>query len=260
MSDSPNPIAVAWSVWRSLRSVRAPHPTGSDGWDHDRLVEPLRRLQSDGTAALPGLADPLGGYLSGMREADPDRLHRDEALAFWINLYNAGALIVAGKALRAGEDSVLRLPGGFRRPFVTVAGEDLSLDAIEHAKLRRLGDPRIHAALVCGSVSCPTLRPEPYRGAAVDAQLDDQMRRLLGAGAVLVDHRGRRVSLSRIFLWYGSDFVRPHRMPSLLPATRRRVLAALLPWLEPEEAGWVEVNRPRVEFQDYDWGLACTVG
>jgi hypothetical protein len=260
VSDSPNPIAVAWSVWRSLRSVRAPRPTGADGWDHGRLIEPLRRLQSEGTTALPDLVDPLGRYLSDMRRADPDRLHRDEALAFWINLYNAGALLVAGEALGAGEDSVLRLPGGFRRPFVTIAGEDLSLDAIEHAKLRRLGDPRLHAALVCGSVSCPTLRPEPYRGAIIDVQLDDQMRRLLAGGAAVFDRERRLVSLSRIFLWYGSDFVRPHRMPSLLPAARSRVLGALRPWLQPEEAEWLEVNQSRVEFQNYDWGLACTIG
>jgi hypothetical protein len=59
--------------------------------------------------------------------------------------------------------SVLRMPGAFSAPFVTVAGERLSLDAIEHAKIRRFADPRIHAALVCGSVSCPTLRPPPTR-------------------------------------------------------------------------------------------------
>lgn len=109
-------------------------------------------------------------------------------------------------------------------------------------------------------MSCPTLRPEPYRGAAVDAQLDDQMRRLLAGGAAVLDREDRLISLSRIFLWYGSDFVRPHRMPSLLPVARSRILGALRPWLQPEEAKWVEVNRPRVEFQDYDWGLACTVG
>lgn len=259
MSTSPNHVTVAWSVWRSLRSVRAPQPAGSGGWNHDQLVEPLQRLQIEGPGALPGLADSIGEYLTATDGADPDRLARDEALALWINLYNAGALIIAGEARRAGQDSVLRLPGGFGRPFVTIAGEDLSLDAIEHAKLRRFGDPRVHAALVCGSVSCPTLRPEPYCGADLSAQLDNQMRRLVADGAVMVDRSAGRVGLSRIFLWYGADFVRPDRMPSFLPVGRRQVLTALLPWMEPEEAAWIQANPSRVYFQDYDWGLACTV-
>ena len=66
---------------------------------------------------------------------------------------------------------------------------------------------------------------------------------------------GGAVMLSRVFLWYGSDFVRPHRMPTLLPASRRRIAKALQPWL-PKEAASAET----VGFQDYDWGLACSVG
>ena len=46
------------------------------------------------------------------------------------------------------------------------------LDDIEHGKVRRFGDPRIHSALVCGSVSCPTLRFEPYEGDRLDASAD----------------------------------------------------------------------------------------
>jgi hypothetical protein len=209
--------------------------------------------------SLASLTAPVQAYLSAIRHVEPDRLERDEALAFWINVYNAGALLLAAEAASAGARSVLRVPGGFRRPSVTVAGEVLSLDAIEHAKLRRFGDPRIHAALVCGSVSCPTLRAEPYSGRDISAQLDTQMRRMLADGAVVVDEAGGRVSLSRIFLWYGADFVRPQRMPSLLPVGRRKVLTALSPWLAADMTGWIAATRPRVEFQSYEWSLSCSV-
>jgi hypothetical protein len=259
VSDSPSPIAVAWSIWRSLRTVRPPRPTGSRLWDHRALAPPLLELARAGPRALPDLTGPLGLYVAEAERADPDLLTAGEALAFWINLYNAGALLLAAEASRTGEPSVLRVPGGFRRPFVTVAGEDLSLDAVEHAKLRRFGDPRIHAALVCGSVSCPTLRSEPYGGGDVSTQLDGQMRRLLADGAMVADRPTRRVELSRVFLWYGADFVRPHRMPTFLPAGRSRVLDALRQWMPPELAEWVTTARPAVGFQDYDWGLACAV-
>lgn len=259
MSDSPNPLAVAWSLWTSLRTTRPPRPAGVERWTHDGLVEPLQVLRREGMGSLASLTQPVEGYLSSIQHVEPDRLERDQALAFWINVYNAGALLLAAEAASAGEKSVLRVPGGFRGPSVTVAGEVLSLDAIEHAKLRRFGDPRIHAALVCGSLSCPTLRVEPYSGPEISAQLDTQMRTMLADGALLVDEAAGQVSLSRIFLWYGADFARPHRMPSMLPASRRKVLTALQPWLAADVSEWIAATRPRVEFQTYEWSLACSV-
>lgn len=207
--------------------------------------------------ALPRLLDDLDDYTRALASHEPDELSREDALAYWINLYNAGALILAGEAYATGERSVLRLPGAFTRPLVRVAGEHLSLDNIEHGKVRRFGDPRIHAALVCGSVSCPTLRFEPFLGSQVDDQLEDQMRNFLASGGATTD--GDTLALSRVFLWYGADFVRPHRMPSLIPARRGRIAAAVVPWLHEDEQDWFRTTRPGVRFQDYDWGLACSV-
>jgi hypothetical protein len=247
-------------VWRALRTIRPPRPNGSDRWEHERLADVLSILRNDGTSALPRLTSQISEYLADAQTVDPDSSNRHEALAFWINVYNAGALLLAADAADNGSDSVLRLPGGFRRRFVTIAGEELSLDAIEHAKVRRFQDPRAHAALVCGSVSCPTLRHEPYRGVDLSSQLDDQMRRTLARGALVIDRHAGTVSLSRIFLWFGADFVRPGRMPSLFPVRRSRILHALSPWMEPAARSWIDANEPALEFQRYDWGLACTVG
>lgn len=259
MTKGPNPIVVGWSVLRSLATVRRPAPFGAGALSHDSLRRPLGRLAGEGSGVLGHLEKDLTVYLDELRGHNPDNLTRDEALAFWINLYNAGALILAGRAQRSDEHSVLGVPGGFQSGFVSVEGENLSLDDIEHGKLRRFGDPRIHAALVCGSVSCPTLRGEPYVGSSLRGQLDDQLRHFLAAGGCSVDRAGRVVRLSRVFLWFGADFVRPHRMPTFLPASRSSVLAALTPWLEPEISDWIASTRPRVEFQSYDWGLRCAV-
>ena len=89
-------------------------------------------------------------------------------------------------------------------------------EEIEHAKIRRFRDPRIHAALVCGSVSCPTLRREPFSGAGIDAQLEAQMRSFLEHGGAVADRPSNALSLSRVMLWYGGDFTRPNRMPTNL--------------------------------------------
>ena len=260
MADGPNPLVVAWSIRRSLKRVRPPRPTGTSGVNHHLLEGPLRHLAEGGPRVLPEIGEMVRPYLDWAGSVDPDLLERNEALAMWVNLYNAGTLLLASTAGRAGESSVLRVPSGFRRPFVDVAGESLSLDAIEHAKVRRFGDPRVHAALVCGSVSCPTLSPEPYRGPDLSDRLDHQMSHLLGQGALVVDERSNRVQLSKVFLWYGADFVRPSRMPTFAPARRRAVLAALTPWIDPDLASRLTTARPRIEFQPYDWGLACAIG
>ncbi|MDJ0954391.1 MAG: DUF547 domain-containing protein [Acidimicrobiia bacterium] len=250
MSDSPAAIPVAVSMLRARR-VRKPQPAGSTVVDHAELGAVLEELRTGGVPALSGQRQRLGTYRRYLESFDPDELSYREALAYWLNLYNAGALDLAAATHEAGRTSVLRTPGAFREQWATVAGETISLDDIEHGKVRRFGDPRIHAALVCGSASCPTLRLEPYRGADLDEQLDRQMGDFLAGGGAVQD--GSRLLLSRIFLWYGSDFVRPHRMPALLPVGRKAVRRTLSPWLGP--AGEDE----EIGFQPYDWALACSI-
>lgn len=250
---------VGWSVFRSLLAVRSPRPSGAGVLSHEALRPPLNRLAGGGSGALGHLEPELRVYLDELRRHNPDRLTRDEDLAFWINLYNAGALILAGQAQRTGEDSVLGVPGGFRSDFISIDGEHLSLDDVEHGKLRRFQDPRIHAALVCGSVSCPTLRGEPYIGTGLNKQLDEQLRYFLAAGGCSVDRAEGVIRLSRVFLWFGADFVRPNRMPTFRPVSRSATLSALTPWLDPETVDWIASARPDVQFQSYDWGLRCVV-
>ncbi|MDH3259619.1 MAG: DUF547 domain-containing protein [Acidimicrobiia bacterium] len=256
--ETPNPFRVAWSVFRARRAV-PPVPHGTASADHTGLEPILQALAEGGTPALALVQGDLDRYLAGRAAVDPATLNRSEELAFWLNLYNAGALSLAAQAFAEGAESVLRVPGGFAAELFDIATEQLSLDAIEHGKIRRFGDPRIHAALVCGSVSCPTLRYEPYRGDRLGAQLDDQMRRFLTGGGAHVDRDTRTVHLSRVFLWYGGDFTRPHRMPTWIPSRRPTLVRALLPWLD-EATTWVASGKTTVRFQPYDWGLRCSVG
>ena len=164
MNAQPNPLAVAWSIARARRT-RRPKPTGDGLVQSNEFAEVLSLLRTDGIAVLPSERGVLARFRYRMEEVDPDALSVDGALSFWLNLYNAGALALAADALSAGEATVLRLPGAFDTPWAMVGGESLSLNDIEHGKIRRFKDPRIHAALVCGSVSCPSLRYEPF-GAA----------------------------------------------------------------------------------------------
>jgi hypothetical protein len=258
MSDqSPNPLAVGWSMLGALRKQR-PAPRGDGVVDHGELAAVLESLQESGAAVLPKHRERIAAYRRYLAGFDPDDLSRDEALAFWMNLYNAGALDIAAQAAAQREATVLRIPGAFSKPWVAVAGEELSLDDVEHGKIRRFRDPRIHGALVCGSASCPTLRYEPYRGVDIDEQLDSQMRAFLAGGGGVYEESSNRLLLSRVFLWYGADFVRPHRMPTWIPASRTAVASVVSEWLDPKlQAAAQEAS---IAFQPYDWGLACSIG
>lgn len=248
----PGVIRSLWGILKVLIVIRRPVHGGSETVDHTefgRILKAVATTDSD----LASFSEDLDDYAARMATVDPADLSRDESLAYWINLYNAGALALAAEAQRTKESTVLRVPGAFGRPFVDVAGETLSLDAIEHAKIRRFADPRIHAALVCGAVSCPTLRAEPYEGRDIAAQLEDQMTDFMKNASHLSEEG--RLRLSRVFLWYGSDFVRPRRMPTLIPSSKKATVAALGRWLPAPVS---EVSG--VDFQPYDWGLRCSVG
>ena len=251
--NGPNPLKVAWNIFLVINTTKRPNPTGIGSVDHSQFSDLLEMLADGGLEALADRDSDLSAYIAKMNTIDPDTLSRHEALAFWLNLYNAGAMRLAVQAHRSGSESVLRVPGGFNRPIVEVAGEELSLDAIEHGKLRKFGDPRIHGALICGSVSCPTLRRTPYTGHGLDTELTEQMSYFVSQGGAVADGDDA-LKLSRVFLWFGADFVRPQRMPTFLPASKKALLSALEEWLPDDLSG-----RTRVSFQSYHWGLRCSV-
>lgn len=259
MAQTPNPLSVAVSGVRALRVAR-PQANGSRAADHSLLASVLDDVATFGPTALPGLRDDLDKFLDRMAELSPDQLLRTEGQAFWLNVYNAGALRLAADAYAGSVPTVLRIPGGFSRAFVTIDGEDLSLDDIEHGKIRRFGDPRIHGALVCGSASCPTLRSTPFTGDGLDTQLDQQMRHFLANGASAYDQSANKLSLSSIFLWYGQDFTRPDLMPLVGRVDAGLVRDTVATWMEPSIARAVWEREPKVVFQPYDWGLGCAVG
>jgi len=241
------------------RRVAVPAPEGRTVVDHGDLQPILEDLRVAGIASLPPNRGALQDYRDHLAERSPDSMNPSEALAFWMNLYNAGALDAAAAAYDTDAASVLRIPGAFTKPWVAVDGERLSLNDVEHGKIRRFGDPRIHAALVCGSVSCPTLRYEPFTGEILDAQLDDQMRNFLRSGGASLDRARNVINLSRIFLWYGRDFTHPQSMPNTTPARHDRLRDTVAWWLDEGDRGYVWDVAPSVEFLGYDWALACSI-
>jgi hypothetical protein len=111
--NGPNPLRVAWSIARATRR-RRPAPQGTGTVDHARFRPILDALAKNGAAALCYVRPDLDTYRGSLETIDPDTLGRDEALAFWLNLYNAAGLELAAEASAQGQETVLRIPGAYR--------------------------------------------------------------------------------------------------------------------------------------------------
>lgn len=178
---------------------------------------------------------------------------RAAVLAFWINAYNVLAIdvVLAGYPLDSIKDR-----GGFLTPVWKleagrVGGRVVTLHEIEHEILRPLGDPRIHAAIVCASTSCPSLQREPFRAADIDAQLDAAMQAFLADPnkGLRIDRAAVSVQLSSIFDWFAKDF-----------GGESALLAYVARYAPERDRAWLTANADTadVEFFDYDWGLNDT--
>lgn len=135
-------------------------------------------------------------------------VERKEKMAFWINVYNIGAvrLVVTYHPEHSIRDIGYLFSPVWKQKAIQIAGKWYSLDEIENRILRPMGNPRIHFAIVCASISCPDLRNEAYSGLRLDEQLDDQVRRFLQNKGKGLRFESGTVRVSRIFTWFAKDF------------------------------------------------------
>ncbi|WP_282170191.1 DUF547 domain-containing protein [Ruegeria atlantica] len=191
----------------------------------------------------------LDEYLVDLQAIDPARLTRDQQLAYWINLYNALTADVVLEnypvaSIRDIKDGPLSI-GPWNQPLARVAGQELTLNDIEHRIIRpTFGEPRIHYALNCAAVGCPNLMDRAWQAetlerdfaAAEHAYINDPR-------GVQFDQRGGLI-LSKIFIWFREDF----------GPNEKSVLAYIATAAEPELRARLQ-QTPRVKAYQYDWAL-----
>ncbi|MBT6033690.1 MAG: DUF547 domain-containing protein, partial [Kordiimonadaceae bacterium] len=146
---------------------------------------------------------------SAINKSEFENWSEDEQLAFLINAYNAWTvnLVLTGYPKI---DSIRDLGNIIFTPFgkdiVSLFGEQISLDDIEKDLiLNNFKESRIHFALNCASISCPSLKTEAYDGERLEKQLHDQMATFLSdKKRNYLD--GNNLRVSSIFKWYDDDF------------------------------------------------------
>jgi Protein of unknown function, DUF547 len=234
-------------------SARAAEPFDQK---HERFARVLAAVVKDARVDYAKLkANPaeLDAYLkeiAAVPAVEFSKWSETNRLALLINLYNAQTLrlIVNHYPLKSIR-SIGLLPGAaWREPNVRFGGQILTLDHLEHRIIRaEYREPRIHFALVCAAISCPPLRSEPFVGARLGEQLDDQLRQFLAAPEKnRYDAAKNTLHLSPIFKWYAGEFTESAGSLALyvkpfLPDAQRGVLT------DPASV--------KVRFTDYNWAL-----
>lgn len=126
----------------------------------------------------------------------------DAQLAYWLNAYHALLLQVLAEA---GPEGALPWSAALRS--WPIAGERLTLRAIEHRYLEAFGDARVHLARWCARRGCAALDGAPFLEETLSAQLNDAARRFMG-DPQRVRLKGKVLELSPLFERFREDFVR----------------------------------------------------
>ena len=210
-----------------------------------------------GVARDRAALDAYRAALAAVTRNELDAWPEADRLAFLVNAYNAHTIALV--LTRYPDLASIKDLGGWitspwKQRFFELLGEPRSLDDVEHRMIRGgvgAREPRVHFALNCASVGCPALRPEAYRGDALEAQLADQTRRFLSDRTRnRFDAAAGRLEVSKIFDWYGDDFVRA-------AGSVGRFLAPHAALLSDDAGARVNIEAAAVPivFLDYDWAL-----
>jgi hypothetical protein len=181
----------------------------------------------------------LAKYLDILAAVDKqayEQFSQQQKLAYLINLYNAFTIDLVARNYPV--KSIKKIGPWYSTPwkmkFIKFQGEKVSLDYIEHDIIRtKFKEPRIHFAVNCASIGCPSLAIDAFTGDKLDAQLEQ-------VAINFITNRnknylqGNTLYLSKIFDWYGGDFGDVKKFVGKY---------IKLP------------NKLEIEYNDYDWKL-----
>ncbi|MCP4878647.1 MAG: DUF547 domain-containing protein, partial [Gammaproteobacteria bacterium] len=207
------PSADLWERWT------AHNPDVSRRIDHRQWGELLRQYLYVGEDKVHRFAygkvsesdrEKLDRYIGLLADTKISDYNRDVQLAYWINLYNALTIQVVLHHFPVESirdiSSGLFSAGPWEKKLLSVEGEALSLNDIEHRILRPIWrDPRIHYAVNCASIGCPNLRLRVFTGGTTESMLDRAAREFINhpRGASI---EGGKLRVSSIYDWFIDDF------------------------------------------------------
>lgn len=196
---------------------------------------------------LKGESTDLEKYLkqlSAVKKSEYKGFSDKEKLAFLINAYNAFTikLIVDNYPVKSIKDLGSFFSSPWKKRFIPLLEEKWTLDQIEHDTIRKqFPEPRIHFAVNCASIGCPSLWKEAFRAKDLDQQLQKATLHFLkNSDKNKINPSLDTIFISKIFKWYDSDFEKSHGSVAKFVASMLNVKLSK------------DVD---IEYTDYDWNL-----
>jgi len=252
----------------------------SAAFDHthaawDALLKKHVKVVDGGKASQVRYADfakdraALKAYLAEVSKVTPAEFGawpKAERMAFLVNAYNAFTvelILTKYPDLKSIKDlgNIVFTP--WKKKFFTLLAEEWSLDRIEHETLRKPGlydEPRVHYAVNCASIGCPSLREEAFVAPRLEAQLEEQARRFLSDRS-----RNRfnaatgKLEVSEIFKWFKEDWTSGYKgLANGAPITSREQYFAKYADLladRPGDRKLVADGKAPLDHPSYDWSL-----
>jgi hypothetical protein len=227
----------------------APRSLDLDQWDAAWTDILAHHVDAQGRVDFSGLVKDRAGldevvkFIAAVDPASsPERFPTPNArLAYYLNAYNALAMygvLDAGVPKRFGWFGRIRF---FVLRKFTMGGRAISLYRLENSVIRPLGDPRVHFALNCMSVSCPRLPQSAFTANALDEQLAAAAREFVAEKRNVDVEDGRKeLRTSGIFKFYTKDFLA--QVPSLAAYINQYRLSPV-----PTDY--------KIVFDNYDWSI-----
>jgi hypothetical protein len=199
-NDPANKEKIDHGAWDRFvkQYVISPHPSG------------IYRVRYHAVAFEDRAA--LKTYLKNLQDLPISTYRRSEQRAYWINLYNALTvdLVLSRFPVQSIRDINIS-PGLFARgpwgaKLLTIEGEKISLDDIEHRILRPIWkDNRVHYAVNCASLGCPNLQPAAFTDENTESLLEKGAREFINHPRG-ISLKGNRLQVSSIYVWFQEDF------------------------------------------------------
>ena len=223
--------------------------TDSQPFTHEQWTNLLHKhVNPDGWVNYDGFIKDslqLNNYLQQIESNYPNEKNwsREQILAYWINAYNAYTVQIVIRnypvaSIKDIKPGVAFLNSVWDIKFITIEGEQLDLNNIEHNILRKMNEPRIHFAVNCASYSCPKLLNTAYEAATIDNQLNQQAIDFINDPKRNVI-TAEKADVSSIFNWFTGDFTNDGSLKDFLNKYSKVPIA--------ESTG--------INFLEYNWNL-----
>lgn len=248
------PDADLWPYWKT-QNADSTKTLSHQAWDD--FLKKYVKQDSTGLNRLPYASvsqkdkASLDTYINKLANTAIRQYNREEQRAYWVNLYNALTVKVVIEAMPVESILDIKLSSGFfskgpwKKKLLTIEGEKVSLDDIEHRILRPIwNDPLTHYSVNCASIGCPNLQNYAFTAENMKKNLTRAAFEFVNTSRGVDFNDDGELIVSSIYKWFKEDF----------GTTDEKIIEHLSTYAKPDLADRLS-KIDEIEDDQYNWKL-----